>query len=47
MKKYFFSIPELNIIRCFNAYSAIDARHQLMNSDWAHYYGRAVLLNES
>jgi len=44
-RKFFFLIPHLNIVRTFLAFSAIDARHQLMSSFWAPYYAQAVLLN--
>jgi hypothetical protein len=43
-RKFFFHFPRLNAIECFNAFSEIDARHQLINSYLAPYYGQAVLL---
>ena len=43
-KRYVFHIPRLNIFRPFQAASAIEARHLLMNSDLAPYCGQAVLL---
>ena len=44
-KKFFFFFPRLNTVMTFLAFSAIDARHQLMSSFWAPYYAQAVLLN--
>lgn len=45
MKKFFFYIACINVMEVFTAASAIDARHQLMNSPLAPYYNKAVLLN--
>jgi hypothetical protein len=45
MTKFFFHIPSINVIKVFVALSAIEARHQLMNSDLACYYNQAILLN--
>jgi hypothetical protein len=43
-KRFVFHIQSLNVIRSIHAVSAIEARHLLMNSDLAPYYGQAVLL---
>lgn len=43
-KRFVFHIPNLNIFRPIHATSIVEARHLLMNSDLAPYYGQAVLL---
>lgn len=43
-KRFLFHVPSKNIMLPFKAVSRIDAQHQFMNSDAAHYYGQAVLL---
>jgi hypothetical protein len=42
--KFFFHFPLLNQLATFAAVSEFDARHQLMNSPFAPYYGQAILL---
>jgi len=44
MTKFFFHFPLLNQLATFQAFSELDARHQLMNSSFAPHYGQAVLL---
>lgn len=44
-RKFFFHFPLLNAIETFTALSESEARHQLINSSFAPYYGQAVLLN--
>jgi hypothetical protein len=43
-RKFFFHFPLINAIKCFIAFSEVDARHQLINSAFAPYYGQAILL---
>lgn len=43
-KRFLFHVPSMNLLFPFKAVSRIDAQHQFMNSDAAHYYGQAVLL---
>lgn len=45
MNRYFFSFPTLNIIHVCRADSKYEARHLLMNSWLAPYYGQAILLS--
>jgi hypothetical protein len=40
-----FAFPALNVYEVIQAVSAIEARHKLMNSNLAPFYGQAVLLN--
>ena len=44
-RRFVFAFPVLNVYEVIWAVSAIEARHRLMNSDLAPYYGIAVLLN--
>jgi hypothetical protein len=44
MTKFFFHFPLINQLATFRAVSELDARHQLINSPLAPYYGQAVLL---
>ena len=44
LKRFLFHIPSLNIFHPIRALSEIEARHLLMNSRFAPYYGQAVLL---
>jgi hypothetical protein len=44
-RRFVFAFPVLNVYEVVWAVSAIEARHRLMNSDLAPYYGIAVLLN--
>ena len=44
-RRFVFAFPVLNVYEVIWAVSAIEARHRLMNSNLAPYYGIAVLLN--
>jgi len=44
-RRFVFSFPVLNLYEVIKAVSAVEARHKLMNSNLAPYYGQAVLLN--
>jgi len=44
-RRFVFSFPDLNLYEVIWAVSAVEARHRLMNSNLAPYYGQAVLLN--
>jgi hypothetical protein len=44
MIKFFFHFPLINQLATFRAVSELDARHQLINSPFAPYYGQAILL---
>lgn len=44
-QRFIFAFPALNLYEVITAVSAIEARHKLMNSSLAPYYGQAVLLN--
>ncbi len=44
-RRFVFAFPSLNLYEVIWAVSAVEARHRLMNSDLAPYYGIAVLLN--
>jgi len=44
-RRFVFSFPELNLYEVIWALLAIEARHRLMNSSLAPFYGQAVLLN--
>lgn len=44
-RRFVFAFPHLNLYEVIWAMSAAEARHRLMNSDLAPYYGIAVLLN--
>jgi hypothetical protein len=43
-RRFVFAFPSLNLYEVIWAVSAIEARHRLMNSNLAPYYGQAVLL---
>jgi hypothetical protein len=43
-RRFVFSFPGLNLYEVIWAISAVEARHRLMNSNLAPYYGQAVLL---
>jgi hypothetical protein len=44
-RRFVFAFPKLNIYEVITAMSATEARHKLMNSSLAPFYGQAVLLN--
>lgn len=44
-RRFVFTFPALNLYEVIVAVSAVEARHKLMNSNLAPYYGQAVLLN--
>ena len=44
-RRFVFAFPALNVYEVIQAVSAIEARHKLMNSNLAPFYGQAVLLN--
>jgi hypothetical protein len=44
MNRYLFSIPSINVYHVCWADSKYEARHLLMNSRLAPYYGEAILL---
>jgi len=44
-RRFVFAFPGLNLYEVIWAVSAVEARHKLINSDLAPYYGVAVLLN--
>lgn len=44
-RRFVFAFPVLNLYEVIWAVSAVEARHRLMNSNLAPYYGQAVLLN--
>jgi hypothetical protein len=44
-RRFVFAFPSLNLYEVIWAVSAIEARHRLMNSSLAPFYGQAVLLN--
>jgi len=44
-RRFVFSFPVLNLYEVIKAVSAVEARHKLMNSNLAPYYGQAVSLN--
>ena len=43
-RRFVFAFPHLNLYEVIWAISAVEARHRLMNSNLAPYYGQAVLL---
>lgn len=43
-RRFVFAFPALNLYEVIMATTAIEARHKLMNSNLAPYYGQAVLL---
>ena len=44
-RRFVFAFPALNLYEVIRAVTAIEARHKLMNSSLAPFYGQAVLLN--
>ena len=44
-RRFVFAFPGLNLYEVIWAVSAVEARHKLINSNLAPYYGVAVLLN--
>lgn len=44
-RRFVFAFPALNLYEVITAVSAAEARHKLMNSNLAPFYGQAVLLN--
>lgn len=44
-RRFVFAFPTLNLYEVIKATTAIEARHKLMNSNLAPFYGQAVLLN--
>jgi hypothetical protein len=44
-RRFVFAFPTLNLYEVIMAATAIEARHKLMNSSLAPFYGQAVLLN--
>lgn len=44
-RRFVFAFPKMNLYEVIWAVSAVEARHRLMNSSLAPYYGQAVLLN--
>jgi len=44
-RRFVFVFPVLNLYEVIVAASAIEARHKLMNSNLAPFYGQAVLLS--
>jgi hypothetical protein len=44
-RRFVFAFPALNLYEVIRAVSAVEARHKLMNSSLAPFYGQAVLLN--
>lgn len=44
-RSFVFAFPALNLYEVIRAVTAIEARHKLMNSSLAPFYGQAVLLN--
>jgi len=44
-RRFVFAFPGLNLYEVIWAVSAVEARHKLINSSLAPYYGVAVLLN--
>lgn len=45
-RRFVFVFPVLNLYEVIVAASAIEARHKLMNSNLAPFYGQAVLLSQ-
>jgi hypothetical protein len=43
-KRFLYCVPSMNIYLPFKALSKQDAQHQFINSDFAPYYGQAILL---
>ena len=44
-RRFVFAFPALNVYEVIYAVSHVEARHKLMNSNLAPFYGQAVLLN--
>jgi hypothetical protein len=44
-RRFVFAFPALNLYEVIMAVTAVEARHKLMNSSLAPFYGQAVLLN--
>ena len=44
-RRFVFAFPKMNLYEVIWAVSAVEARHRLMHSSLAPYYGQAVLLN--
>lgn len=44
-RRFVFAFPALNLYEVITAVSAAEARHKLINSNLAPFYGQAVLLN--
>lgn len=44
-RRFVFAFPMLNLYEVIKAVTAVEARHKLMNSNLAPFYGQAVLLN--
>jgi len=44
-RRFVFAFPELNLYEVIWAVTAVEARHKLINSSLAPFYGTAVLLN--
>ena len=44
-RRFVFAFPALNLYEVIWAATALEARHRLINSNLAPYYGVAVLLN--
>lgn len=45
-RRFVFVFPVLNLYEVIVAASVIEARHKLMNSNLAPFYGQAVLLSQ-
>ena len=43
-RHFLFSVPSKNLYFPFKAFSRLDAQHQFINSEFAPYYGQAILL---
>ena len=44
-RRFVFAFPALNLYEVIRAVTVVEARHKLMNSNLAPFYGQAVLLN--
>jgi hypothetical protein len=44
-RRFVFAFPTLNLYEVIRAVTAVEARHKLMNSNFARFYRQAVLLN--
>jgi len=45
LKRFVFHFPKLNLFEVIKAYSAVEARQQLMRSRLGQFYNQAVLIS--